>query len=117
MPFDQLSAVQRALEAHESSQDLVNVDAAATLTPSQLMVIATPPVASTYTITLPPACLWAGKFLTILSDGAAGGEVVVAANVGDARALSLADNLSAVGDYVVLYSNGLFVAVVDEVTT
>lgn len=113
----QTSDVQRPLEIHQNSQDSTAVTAATTLTASQLVVYVTTPASSSYAVTLPAAHLCGGRFCTVYATNTGGGEVSLASNAGDLVALSVGDNLSAAGDYVVLYCNGLFWVVVAEVTT
>jgi len=81
------------------------------------MVYVTTPASSSWAVTLPAAAECGGRFCTIYATNTGGGEVSVSSNGGDLRAHDLGDNLSASGDYVVFYSNGLFWCVVSEVTT
>ena len=77
----------------------------------------TTPASGTGTVALPAAVLWKGKIVTLVALNTGGGEVTVASNGGDRTALSVGDNLSAAGDYVVLLSTGERLIVLAEVTT
>lgn len=110
--------VQRPTELNLVMGNIKTVTSATTLTPSELNVQATAPASGSYAITLPPAVLWAGRVAVIRCTGTAGtGEISIASSTGDARALSVGDNMTVAGDYVVLFSTGDFVIVLSEVTT
>lgn len=102
--------------------DYVNVTAATPLAKAARFVRVTPPASSSYIVSTPLLSECKGAHIAFVCVSTAGGEVQIKSRgdgVGEAGTAAdlVGDNLSAVGDYVLLYNTGLKWIVVKEVTT
>lgn len=91
------------------------VTAADTLDPNERFIYVTPPASSSYIITLPQhGSVEDGAEFLFYCTSTAGGEVRIDTPAG---ADAVGDNLSAVGDYVIIKKIGTVYSVLKEVTT
>ncbi len=111
------SGMQDAIAAGRSGA-VKRVTASATLGANDTMVFVTIPGTGNITITLPPIAHMVGKFVVILAVSGAGSECLVEdAGDGIGTDYDLADNLSAAGDYVMLYCSPLRWIELSELST